>query len=119
MAMTEEESLPGERESLQEQRPPSPPRPGMSSSSTSVLHLRAPPVRLSVCPSVGIMSVAFRPSVWSSSLEVTVFEVPVLEGEALLLPLAPFLVVKVNVSSLKKQEKKKKKQTKKKPHVAH
>lgn len=34
------------------------------------------------------------------SLQVSVFEVPVLEGEPLLLPLAPFFIVKVNVSAL-------------------
>lgn len=37
------------------------------------------------------------------SLEVSVFEVPVLEGEAFLLALAPFLVVKVNVCSLRRE----------------
>lgn len=35
-----------------------------------------------------------------ASLKVSVFEVPVLEGEPLLLPLAPFLIIKVNVSAL-------------------
>ena len=35
-----------------------------------------------------------------ASLQVSVFEVPVLEGEPLLLPLAPFFIVKVNVSAL-------------------
>lgn len=50
------------------------------------------------------------------SLQVSVFQVPVLKREALLLPLAPFLIVKVNVSALwdtpnpKKQNKKKKHQ---------
>lgn len=34
------------------------------------------------------------------SLQVSVFEVPVLKGEPLLLPLAPFFIVKVNVSAL-------------------
>lgn len=37
------------------------------------------------------------------SLQVSVFEVPVLEGEPLLLPLAPFLIVKVNVSALEEE----------------
>ena len=37
---------------------------------------------------------------FSLSLQVPVFEVPILEGEPLLLPLAPFFVVKVNVSAL-------------------
>lgn len=37
------------------------------------------------------------------SLQVSVFEVPVLEGEPLLLPLAPFLIVKINVSALEEQ----------------
>lgn len=40
-----------------------------------------------------------------TSLEVSVFEVPVLKREALLLPLAPFLIVKVNVCSLKQAKK--------------
>lgn len=39
-------------------------------------------------------------SPFCASLQVPVFEVPVLEGEPLLLPLAPFLIVKVNVSAL-------------------
>lgn len=38
------------------------------------------------------------------SLQVPVLEVPVLEGEPLLLPLAPFLIVKVNVSALEEQQ---------------
>ena len=45
---------------------------------------------LSLCPCVSLCP----------SLQVSVFEVPVLEGEPLLLPLAPFLIVKVNVSAL-------------------
>lgn len=46
------------------------------------------------CPFVSV-----RPS-----LQVSVFQVPVLEGEPLLLSLAPFLVVKVNVSALREQQ---------------
>lgn len=49
---------------------------------------------LSFCPFVSL-----RPS-----LQVSVFEVPVLEGEPLLLPLAPFFIVKVNVSALREQQ---------------
>ena len=43
-----------------------------------------------------------RPS--APSLQVAVLQVPVLEGEALLLPLAPLLVVKVDVSALEVEE---------------
>lgn len=49
------------------------------------------------------MSTAARfvcPFVVCPSLQVSVFQVPVLKGKALLLPLAPFLIVKVNVSAL-------------------
>lgn len=46
-----------------------------------------------------VFSVLLCPSV-RPSLQVSVFQVPVLEGEPLLLSLAPFLVVKVNVSAL-------------------
>lgn len=45
------------------------------------------------------------------SLQVSVFQVPVLEGEPLLLSLAPFLVVKVNVSALREQQSGKNKKT--------
>lgn len=44
---------------------------------------------------VSVLSPSVRPS-----LQVSVFQVPVLKGKALLLPLAPFLIVKVNVSAL-------------------
>lgn len=39
-----------------------------------------------------------------SSLKVAVLQVPVLERETFLLPLAPFLVVEVNVRSLRRKE---------------
>ena len=63
----------------------------------------------SVCPSllvfgcpifVRLLCVVLRSR--CGSLEVSVFEVPVLKREAFLLPLAPFFIVKVNVCSLKK-----------------
>lgn len=41
------------------------------------------------------------------SLQISVFKVPVLEGEPLLLPLAPFLIVKVDVSALEEQQRRK------------
>lgn len=50
-----------------------------------------------------VFSVLLCPSV-RPSLQVSVFQVPVLEGEPLLLSLAPFLVVKVNVSALREQQ---------------
>lgn len=49
---------------------------------------------------VSVLSRPFYPS-----LQVSVFQVPVLEGKALLLPLAPFLIVKVNVSALEEEHK--------------
>ena len=45
-----------------------------------------------------------RPSSRPASLQVAVLQVPVLEGEALLLPLAPLLIVKVDVSALEVEE---------------
>jgi hypothetical protein len=38
-------------------------------------------------------------------VEISIFEKSVLEREALLLPLAPLLVVKVDISALHRQEK--------------
>lgn len=48
------------------------------------------------------VSVLLQP--FCPSLQVSVFKVPVLKGEPLLLPLAPFLVVEVNVSALEKEQ---------------
>lgn len=38
------------------------------------------------------------------SLQVSVFQVPVLKGEPLLLPLTPLLIVKVDVSALREED---------------
>lgn len=56
------------------------------------------------CPSLTFSAVRPVASL-CTSLEVSVFEVPVLKREALLLPLAPFLIVEVNVCSLKQAKK--------------
>lgn len=49
---------------------------------------------VSLCPFVSL----------SPSLQVSVFKVPVLKSEPLFLPLAPFLIVKVNVSALQEDQ---------------
>lgn len=71
-------------------------RPSSSVCSPSV----CPSLLVFGCPSVRLSCVVLRSG--CRSLEVSVFQVPVLKREAFLLPLAPFFIVKVNVCSLKK-----------------
>lgn len=50
------------------------------------------------------LSLSVLPRPVCPSLQVSVFKVPILKGEPFLFSLAPFLIVKVNVSALEEQQ---------------
>lgn len=55
---------------------------------------------VSECQQQHVFSLRPYPPSFRQSLQISIFQVPILKGEPLLLPLAPFLIVKVNVSAL-------------------
>lgn len=75
----------------------------------NILHFRSR-VLLHITISIHSMELGQSGNVNSStlllrlSLQVSVFQVPVLKGEPLLLPLTPLLIVKVDVSALREED---------------